>query len=164
MKPGFTILNINSSEFYGTVPWDTPRKKELKSEPSAGKAMAPVFWEWKFIVLGNFLFSGTTVNCDDYIMKFIQQEHCCKCCSSITVPCHAHLRPSQYLDGQCSSTLLPVLTLHQQIFTCFIFQQTVCQVTIMWMMNYYWMLCTRHCKGRRATFEEMENILKKTLL
>ncbi|KAF6036818.1 hypothetical protein EB796_004868 [Bugula neritina] len=46
---------------------DSPRKKKFKSQPSAGKVMATVSWDYQGVILIDFMAKGTTINSEAYI-------------------------------------------------------------------------------------------------
>jgi len=43
------------------------QKKKIKSQPSAGKVMATVFWDYQGVILIDFMAKGTTINFEAYI-------------------------------------------------------------------------------------------------
>lgn len=47
---------------------DSPRKKKFKSQASAGKVMATVFWDQEGVILVDFMPKGTTINSEAYIL------------------------------------------------------------------------------------------------
>ena len=46
---------------------NSPSKKKFKTLPSAGKVMCTVLWDWKGVMLLDFLEPGQTINSDHYI-------------------------------------------------------------------------------------------------
>ena len=64
MRPGFITMNLSRKDHL----WNgaTPRVKKFKSQHSAGKIMATVFWDIEGVILADFMSQGTTINSDVY--------------------------------------------------------------------------------------------------
>lgn len=66
----------------------SPRKKKFKSQPSAGKVMATVFWDYQGVILVDFMPKGTTINSDAYIATLNKLKNRLRRC-----------RPNLNMDG-----------------------------------------------------------------
>jgi hypothetical protein len=51
---------------------NSPSKKKLKKQPSAVKVMCTVIWDWKGVILLDFVEPGKTIDSDCYIMTLIK--------------------------------------------------------------------------------------------